>query len=98
MARVGQSPTAGRGDSPQGVRDWDALGDVPLRLAVEIGRTRTRVRDLLALRVGSLLVTHKPSGEPVEVSLNGEVFAQAEIIIFKDRLQARLTQVLGAPR
>ena len=84
-------------DSPP-LRDWGMLNDVPFRLTVEIGRTRMRVRDLLALEQGSLVVTHKLSGEPMDISLNGEIFARAEIIIIKDRLWARLTKIVGGER
>ncbi len=80
------------------LRDWGQLRDVPFRLEVEVGRTRMRVRDLLALDAGSLVVTQKLSGEPMDISLNGEIFARAEIIIIKDRLWARLTKIVGGDR
>ncbi len=80
------------------LRDWGQLRDVPFRLEVEVGRTRMRVRDLLALEAGSLVVTQKLSGEPMDISLNGEIFARAEIIIIKDRLWARLTKIVGGDR
>ncbi|RMG87538.1 MAG: flagellar motor switch protein FliN [Candidatus Dadabacteria bacterium] len=76
-------------------RDWGILRDVPLRLNVEVGRARMRLRDLLGLEVGSLVVTQKLSGEPMDLSLDGEIFARAEVIIIKDRLWARLTKVVG---
>lgn len=75
--------------------DWGILRDIPFRLTVEIGRTRMRVRDILALDPGALVVTTKLSGEPMDISLNGEVFARAEIIIIKDKLWARLTKISG---
>ncbi len=80
------------------LRDWGQLRDVPFRLEVEVGRTRMRVRDLLALDAGSLVITQKLSGEPMDISLNGEIFARAEIIIIKDRLWARLTKIVGGDR
>ncbi len=94
-SRSGRSPQP---VDPPPLRDWGMLNDVPFRLTVEIGRTRMRVRDLLALEQGSLVVTNKLSGEPMDISLNGEIFARAEIIIIKDRLWARLTKIVGGER
>jgi len=79
-------------------REWGILRDVPLRLTVEIGRTRTRVRDILGLEVGSLVTTTKLSGEAMDISLYGEIFARAEVIIIKDKLWARLTKIVGDER
>ncbi len=80
------------------MRDWGLLRDIPFRLTVEVGRARMRVRDLLSLEVGSLVPTDKLSGEPMDISLDGEVFARAEIIIIKDKLWSRLTKVVGGDR
>lgn len=98
MARAGQPAAPGRGAGLEDRRDWGMLRDVPLRVTVEIGRTRTRVRDILGLEVGSLVVTTKLSGEPMDLSVSGEIFARAEVIIVKDKLRARLTKIVGGER
>ncbi len=79
-------------------RDWGVLRDVPLRLNVEVGRAQMRIRDVLALEEGALVVTQKLSGEPMDLSLDGQIFARAEVIIIKDRLWARLTKIVGGDR
>lgn len=79
-------------------RNWGALRDIPFTLTVEVGRTRMRVRDIIAIEPGSLIVTTKLSGEPMDVSLRGDIFARAEIIIIKDKLWARLTKIIGGER
>lgn len=98
MAKDAQPPAPDRGEEGGEKRDWGILRDIPLRLTVEIGRTRTRVREILGLEVGSLVVTTKLSGEPMDLSLNGEIFARAEVIIIKDKLWARLTKIVGTDR
>jgi flagellar motor switch protein FliN/FliY len=75
-------------------KDWGILKDIPFRLVVEIGRTRMKVREILNLDVGSLVVTTKLSGEAMDISLDGEVLGRAEIIIIKDKLWARLTKIV----
>ncbi len=98
MARADQPAAPERGAGLEERRDWGMLRDVPLRVTVEIGRTRTRVRDILGLEVGSLVVTTKLSGEPMDLSLSGAIFARAEVIIVKDKLRARLTKIVGGER
>ncbi|GAB4263579.1 MAG: hypothetical protein Kow0092_14630 [Deferrisomatales bacterium] len=84
------------GDDPVPMRDWGVLKDVPFRLTVEIGGTRMRVRDILELDVGSLVVTDKLSGEPVDLALGGEVFGRAEVVILQDKLCVRLNNIVGS--
>lgn len=99
MAKAAQPAAAPeRGQEAGAGRDWGILRDVPLRLTVEVGRTRTRVRDILGLEVGSLVVTTKLSGEAMDISLHDEIFARAEVIIIKDKLWARLTKIVGGER
>jgi len=79
-------------------KDWGLLRDIPFTIFVEIGRTRLKVRDLLGLELGALVVTTKLSGEPMDISLGHDIFGRAEIIIIKDKLWARLTKVTGGDR
>jgi flagellar motor switch protein FliN/FliY len=87
-------PTPASATEPPVAVDWGILKDIPFRLVVEIGRTKMRVRDILNLDVGSLVVTTKLSGEPMDISLDDEIFGRVEIIIIKDKLWARLTKIV----
>jgi flagellar motor switch protein FliN/FliY len=98
MATTAPRPAATPEAEKWSGRDWEALRDIPFRLTVEVGRTRMRVREILGLEVGSLVVSTKLSGEPMDISLNGEIFGRAEIIIIKDKLWARLTKIVGGDR
>ena len=93
MAQSAQ-PTRESADDLSVAADWGILKDIPFRLVVEIGRTKMRVRDILNLDVGSLVVTTKLSGEPMDISLDDEIFGRVEVIIIKDKLWARLTKIV----
>jgi flagellar motor switch protein FliN/FliY len=92
---VEPSSESGAQEENSVLRDWGVLRDIPFRLLVEVGRTKMQVRDILNLELGSLVVTSKLSGEPMDISLDTEIFGRAEIIIIKDKLWARLTKVVG---
>lgn len=98
MGKTGSQSVASREEETWNGRDWGPLRDIPFRLTVEVGRARMRVRDILGLEVGSLVMSTKLSGEPMDISLNGEIFGRAEIIIIKDKLWARLTKIVGGDR
>jgi flagellar motor switch protein FliN/FliY len=76
-------------------RDWGALRDVNFRLTLEVGRTRLTVRELLAIREGSLIATTRLSGEPMDLSLDSDIFSRAEVTVINDKLWARLTKIVG---
>ncbi len=94
--RVGPEP--GADAAVAGGGGWELLRDVPLTLAVEVGRATLKVRDLVGLEAGSLVMTTKRSGAAMDVSLDGRVFGRAEVLVRRDRLAARLTEVVGGDR
>jgi flagellar motor switch protein FliN/FliY len=60
-----------------------------------VGRTRLTVRELLAIREGSLIATTRLSGEPMDLSLDSDIFSRAEVTVINDKLWARLTKIVG---
>lgn len=89
------TPNPGSSVSTPQQRDWGALRDVNFRLTLEVGRTRLTVRELLAIREGSLIATTRLSGEPMDLSLDSDIFSRAEVTVINDKLWARLTKIVG---
>jgi flagellar motor switch protein FliN/FliY len=55
------------------------FGPVPLAVTYEIGTTFMRIRDLLELAEGSLVVLQRLAGEDLEVRVNGEFLGMGEV-------------------
>jgi flagellar motor switch protein FliN len=83
------------GAVPTPARNLDLLLDVPLDVAVEIGRTRVAIRDLLQLGQGSVLELAKAAGEPLDVLINGKPVARGEAVMVNDRFGVRLTDIIS---
>jgi flagellar motor switch protein FliN len=83
------------GGPPTAARNLDLLLDVPLDVAVEIGRTRVAIRDLLRLGQGSVLELAKAAGEPLDVLINGKPVARGEAVMVNDRFGVRLTDIIS---
>jgi flagellar motor switch protein FliN/FliY len=86
------------GDGVQGApvaADLGRLSDVPVELAVEIGRTRMTVGATLELRPGSIVVLDRVAGEPVDLLVNGTPIARGEVVVIDEEFALRVTEVLG---
>jgi len=77
------------------VRDIDVLRDVPLRVTIELGRTRLLIRDVLGLRPGSLVELDRAAGAAVDVLANGIVIARGEVVVVDERYGVRISEVLS---
>lgn len=76
-------------------RGIDLLLDIPLEIAVEVGRSRILVRDLLQLQEGSLIELDKLAGEPLDLYVNSRLIARGEAVVVNDKFGLRLTDVVS---
>lgn len=75
--------------------DIDFLMDVPLRLTVEIGRTKMLIKDLLNIDLKSVIELKKKIGAPMNVLINDKQVAKGEIIVQNERFGLKITQILN---
>jgi flagellar motor switch protein FliN/FliY len=75
--------------------DIRMLLDVPLQIAVELGRTRLTIRELLELSQGSILELDRHAGEPVDVLVNGRPLARGEVVVIDEDFGIRITDVVS---
>jgi len=70
------------------------LMDVPLRVAVELGRTRMLVRQVLELRPGSVVELDRIAGDSVDVLINDRLMARGEVVVVDDKFGIRITEII----
>ena len=75
------------------LRDLAHLHDIPFQISIEIGRMRLKVRDLLRLEPNHVLELKKPSGEPLDISINGHQVARGEVIVVEQTSGIRIIEV-----
>jgi flagellar motor switch protein FliN len=85
----GAAAGAGRGD-------LSALHDVPVELAVEIGRTRMTIGETLGLGPGSIVSLDRLAGEPADLLVNGRAIARGEVVVIGEELGFRVTEVVSS--
>jgi flagellar motor switch protein FliN len=77
------------------IHNLDFILDIPLRVSVELGRTKILVRDLLQLGQGSVVELSKFAGEPLELLVNDKLIARGEVVVVNEKFGLRLTDVIS---
>lgn len=75
--------------------DLDVVMDVPVTLALEIGRAYVTIRSLLSYTQGSVIELERLAGEPLDVLVNGTLIAHGEVVVVNDKFGVRLTDVVS---
>ena len=70
--------------------------DVAVTLALEVGRARMPVRELLQLAPGAVVELDRVAGEPLDVLVNGVRIARGEVVVVNEKFGIRLTDVVSA--
>jgi len=92
------SATAGQDDPKPNKMDFSKLKmilDIPLKVTVELGRTKMLVNDLLQLGQGSVIELDKIAGEPMEILINDKLVAMGEVVVVNEKFGVRLTDVVS---
>lgn len=77
------------------MKKLELILDIPLKVSVELGRTRMLVNDLLQLGQGSVIELSKLAGEPLEVLVNEKLVARGEVVVVNEKFGIRLTDIIS---
>ena len=75
-------------------KSLDLILDIPLTVAVELGRSKILINDLLQLGQGSVIELTKLVGEPLEVLVNNKLVARGEVVVVNEKFGVRLTDIV----
>jgi flagellar motor switch protein FliN/FliY len=78
-----------------GVQSLDFILDIPLKVTVELGRSRMAIREILQLAQGSVVELSKFAGEPLEVLINDKLIARGEVVVVNEKFGVRLTDIIS---
>jgi len=76
-------------------RNLDMLLDIPLRVTVELGRTKRTIKEILELSSGSIVELDKLAGEPVDIKVNEKLIAKGEVVVIDENFGVRVTDILS---
>ncbi len=72
-----------------------ALGDVPVRLSVEVGSCSLKLSQLLELAEGSVVELDRQAHEPLDIMANGTLIARGEVVAVNGRFGVRILEVVN---
>jgi len=84
-----------KGETKKGSLDLDFILDIPLTVAVELGRKKLLINELLQLSRGSIIELTKLAGEPMEVFANNRLIAKGEVVVVNEKFGVRLTDIVS---
>lgn len=93
----GGASSGGGSDSGNSAKEKNLqlILDIPLRVTVELGRTKMPVSELLNLTQGSVIELSKLAGEPMEVYVNEKLIARGEAVVVNEKFGVRLTDIIS---
>ncbi|MFC4598950.1 flagellar motor switch phosphatase FliY [Cohnella hongkongensis] len=71
------------------------LLDIPLKVTVELGRTKKQIKDILELSQGSIIELDKLAGEPVDIFVNNKLIAKGEVVVIDENFGVRVTDIVS---
>ncbi len=89
MVQTAQDVASGREPGP----GLDRLMKVSLVVTAELGRSRMKIADIVNLGSGSVVELQKLASEPVDVMVNGTLFARGEVVVVEDHFAVKLTEL-----
>ncbi len=93
--QVEAKPLDDTADGNSGDVKLDVILDIPITIAMEIGRTKLSIRNLLQLNQGSVVELDRLAGEPMDVLVNGTLVAHGEVVVVNEKFGIRLTDVIS---
>ncbi|MFZ1874752.1 flagellar motor switch protein FliN [Serratia sp. D1N4] len=81
-------------DALGNLQDIELILDIPVKLTVELGRTKMTIKELLRLSQGSVVALDGLAGEPLDILINGYLIAQGEVVVVADKFGVRITDII----
>lgn len=72
----------------------DFLHDVPLSVKAQAGRVEVSMKEILALKPGSVIEFAKVVGEPMDIFIGGRLMCRGEIVVVNERYGIRISEVI----
>ncbi len=75
---------------------FEDLLDVPVEVRVRLGEAEMAIEEVAGLGEGSVVALDRAAGDPVDILVNGRLFAHGEIVVVEDRFTVRVTEIIAA--
>ena len=95
LTHWGKVPAPEADTAKPAIHDMDMIMDLPVKVMIELGRTKMPLGDLMSVQHGGVIELDVEAGEPLNLVVNGCLIAQGEVVIVDDRYGIRLTDIIS---
>jgi flagellar motor switch protein FliN len=71
------------------------LMDVRLTVTIVLGRTQKTIQEVMGMSEQALVELDKTVGDPVDVEVNGKLFARGEVVTVSENFGVRITELIA---
>ncbi|MHC8306807.1 flagellar motor switch protein FliN [Pseudomonas sp. PB3P13] len=77
-------------------QDLKFFGNIPVNVTLEVASTEISLRELMDVDASSVIVLDKLAGAPLDVKVNGALFAKAEVVVVNGNYGLRIVELSGS--
>jgi flagellar motor switch protein FliN len=86
-------------NAPRGVRELEAVYDIPVTVSAVLGKATMQVSQLLKLGRGAVVELDRKLGEAIDIYVNNRLVARGEVVMVDDsRLGVTMTEIVKTDR
>lgn len=76
-------------------QDLSFFGKIPVNVTLEVASTEIPLKELMEVDTSSVIMLDKLAGEPLDVKVNGALFAKAEVVVMNGNYGLRILELSG---
>ncbi|MPN40131.1 hypothetical protein SDC9_187667 [bioreactor metagenome] len=76
-------------------QDLSFFGKIPVQVTLEVASVELPLKDLMEVDANSVITLDKLAGEPLDVKVNGNLFAKAEVVVTSGNYGLRIIELAG---
>lgn len=76
-------------------QDLSFFGKIPVNVTLEVASAEISLKELMECDTSSVIVLDKLAGEPLDVKVNGTLFAKAEVVVMNGNYGLRIVELSG---
>ncbi|MCW5196515.1 flagellar motor switch protein FliN [Buchnera aphidicola (Pemphigus obesinymphae)] len=80
------------------LKDIQHIVDVSVNLSVKLGQAKIKIKDLLNISIGSVLILDKLIGESLDIFVNESLMAQGEIVVVENKYGIRIISIVNSSK
>ena len=73
----------------------DVFSGIPVKIAVELGRSNISLKEVYELSEGSIVELNRLVGEPLDLVVNGQIIGHGEVVAVDNNYGLRITSIVS---